>query len=188
MSDNEVGEVTRLLRELGAGRQDAESRLIPLVYEELRRIGRRLMRGEGGEHILQTTALVHEAYLRLVRPQQNEWTNRSHFFAVAAKVMRQILVDHARARNADKRRVETISLEGVLAPAIDLEEPERILAVDEALSRLSQLDPRQGRIVELRFFAGMTIEETAEALNISPRTVRREWQLARAWLYGELTA
>jgi RNA polymerase sigma factor (TIGR02999 family) len=178
-----TGEVTRLLHELGHGRREVEADLIPLVYKELRRISSRLMRGEG-HHTLQTTALVHEAYLRLARPRPNTWKDRTHFFAVAATVMRRILVDHARARTAKKR--------GRLTPMADpfepiqIDEPERVLAIDMALSRLSELDARQARIVELRFFAGMSVEETAEALQVSATTIKREWKLARAWLLGEL--
>lgn len=180
-----TGEVTRLLHDLGHGHREAEADLVPLVYKELRRISRRLMRGEGN-HTLQTTALVHEAYLRLARPGPNAWKDRTHFFAVAAKVMRRILVDHARARTARKRGDGLTPVADPLEPTIQIDEPERVLAVDIALSRLSELDARQGRIVELRFFAGMSVEETAEALQVSATTVKREWRLARAWLLGEL--
>jgi RNA polymerase sigma-70 factor, ECF subfamily len=183
------GNVTRLLRELAEGRQNAESELIPLVYGELHRIARRLMRGEG-RHTLQPTALVHEAYLRLVRPQPNDWQDRTHFFRVAATVMRRILVDHARSRQAQKRGGDAIK-EAFSEPLVSLfdtaGDSERILVVDEALTRLSKFDERQARIVELRFFVGMTVEETADALQMSSRTVKREWQLARAWLLGELS-
>ncbi len=183
--EQRTGEVTRLLHELGNGRCEAEADLIPLVYKELRRISRRLMRGEGN-HTLQTTALVHEAYLRLARPRANAWKDRTHFFAVAAKVMRRILVDHARARKAKKRVHSRATGADPLEPTIVIDEPERVLAVDIALSRLSELDARQGQIVELRFFAGMSVEETAEALQVSATTIKREWKLARAWLLGEL--
>jgi RNA polymerase sigma factor (TIGR02999 family) len=184
----EPREITRLLNDLAGGDRRAEGDLIPLVYEELRRIAAGYMRREAGGHTLQTTALVHEAYLRLARPRDDRWENRSHFFAVAAKAMRHILVDHARARDSDKRGgkvlVDTSTLD---APAVTVDS-DRILALDDALGRLAALDERQCRIVELRYFAGMTVEETAEALNLSPRTVKRDWQLAKAWLYGELSA
>ena len=179
-------DVGELLDLIAKGDKDAARALVPLVYEELRRIAANLMRGESPNHTLQTTALVHEAYLRLAQPQGTVWKDRAHFFAVAAKVMRQILVDHARARKADKRGgTAPLPLE-YLDPAMNLEDPDRVLAIDAALSRLAALDERQCRIVELRVFAGMTVDETATALEISSRTVKREWQLARAWLYGEL--
>jgi RNA polymerase sigma factor (TIGR02999 family) len=178
--------VTELLHRTADGSKDAEAALIAVVYSELRQIARRLMRGEAANHTLQPTALVHEAYLRLAQPKGVAFNDRTHFFAVAATVMRRILVDYARAKRADKRGGGERSAVDLLGPSINLDEPERVLAIDVALNRLSQLDERQARIVELRFFAGMTIDEIAEALEISPSTVKREWQLARAWLYGEL--
>jgi len=181
-------DVGELLARISKGNKAAEATLIPLVYGELRRIAARLMRGENPNHTLQTTALVHEAYLRLARPQGTVWKDRTHFFAVAATIMRRILVDHARARKAEKRGGTPPLPLDLIEPLVSLDDPERILSIDSALSRLAELDERQSRIVELRFFAGMTVEETAAALQISPRTVKREWQLARAWLYGELTA
>lgn len=178
-------QVTQLLQELGRGSRDAEAALIPLIYVELRRIARNLMRGERREHTLQTTALVHEAYMRLAQPQPGGWKDRSHFFSAAARVMRQVLVDHARARQSEKRGGELRRVD-LLEPSISPDDPELILWVDDAVKRLSEFDPRQGRIVELRFFAGMTVSEIAEAMQLSERTVKREWQLARAWLYGKL--
>jgi RNA polymerase sigma-70 factor (ECF subfamily) len=178
--------VTELLQLIADGSKDAEADLFPIVYGELRQIARRLMRREAGNHTLQTTALVHEAYLRLARPELPSFKNRTHFFAVAATVMRRVLVDYARAKRAAKRlRADQIGFDET-GLAVNLDKPELVLIVDTALTRLSQLDQRQGRIVELRFFAGMTVEETAEVLHVSTRTVKREWQLARAWLYGEL--
>lgn len=181
-------DVTQLLGELARGNRAVEDTLIPLVYAELRRIARALMRGERRQQTLQTTALVHEAYLRLTGGRPVAWESRAHFLAVAATVMRRILVDHARARQSDKRGG------GKLVSAADLtlgdpeqSDPAKLLALDAALERLAALDQRQCQIVEMRFFAGMTVEETAHALDISPRTVKREWQMARAWLYGELT-
>jgi RNA polymerase sigma factor (TIGR02999 family) len=180
-------DVTDLIAQLASGNREVESALFPLVYDELRRIARALMRGEGRRQTLQSTVLVHEAYLRLTGGRPVEWEGRTHFMAVAAKVMRQILVDHARARNSDKRG----GGKDVSAETLSLRDPqsvdhESLLALDSALERLAALDERQCRIVEMRFFAGMTVEETAHAMNISPRTVKREWQMARAWLYGEL--
>lgn len=189
MSDLPVQEITRLLEAVAQGDKTAEAALIPVVYEDLRRIASGYMRREAGAVTLQTTALVHEAYLRLARPNSLGWQNRTHFFAMAAKVMRQILVDHARARNSEKRGGHLILRpEPLDIPGVQLRDAEETLAVDMALARLAELDQRQAQIVEMRYFAGMTIEETAEALKLSPRTIKREWQLARAWLYGELSA
>jgi RNA polymerase sigma factor (TIGR02999 family) len=181
-------DVTRLLGELARGNREVEATLIPLVYDELRRIARALMRGEGHRETLQTTVLVHEAYLRLTQGKSVDWEGRAHFLAVAARAMRRILVDHARARNSEKRGAGAV----VSAADFQLRDPQTIdpaslLSLDAALERLAALDPRQSQIVEMRFFAGMTVEETAHALNLSPRTVKREWQMARAWLFGELT-
>jgi RNA polymerase sigma factor (TIGR02999 family) len=182
------GQITRLLQELSRGNAGAEEELIPLVYDDLRRIAARYMRREGHEHTLQATALVHEAYLRLAKPNRSGWQNRAHFFAVAARVMRRILVDAARARLSEKRGGGATPIADLLVaePSLPVD-AEQMLALNAALDRLAQIDQRQCRMVELRFFAGMTVEETAEALNISSRTVKREWQMAKAWLYGELT-
>lgn len=180
--------LTELLQLTASGNKDAEEQLVSLVYEELRRIAERVMRREARNHTLQTTALVHEAYMRLTGAGGTTFNDRAHFFAVAATVMRRVLIDYARSKHAEKRDG------GVPVPldeaglSVDLGDPEQFLALDEAVARLSRLDARQGRIVEMRFFAGMTVEETAEALQVSSRTVKREWQLARAWLFGELRA
>jgi RNA polymerase sigma factor (TIGR02999 family) len=167
---------------------------MPVVYDELRRQAARYMRREPVGHTLQTTAVVHEAYLRLVEQDSARWQSRTHFFAVAAQLMRRILVDHARGRRAVKRggaegrgaagRLPLEVAEGVPheQPAVD------VLALDEALRRLAELDPKQSRVVELRYFAGLGIEETAEVLGVSPATVKREWSMARAWLRRELGA
>lgn len=181
------GEVTHLLHELKLGHKEAEERLIPLIYGELRRIAGAYMRRESPEHSLQPTALVHEAYLRLSNVKEIDWQGRSHFFAVSATIMRRILVDHARAGRTRKRGDgwDAVSLNEALLPS-----PERapeILALDEALNRLAGFDPRQARIVELRFFAGMTEEETGEVLGITSRTVKRDWRIAKAWLFKELS-
>jgi RNA polymerase sigma factor (TIGR02999 family) len=180
------GEVTSLLLELKQGNKAAEERLIPLVYRELRRIAATSLRREAAQHSLQPTALVHEAYLRLTEIREVDWQSRAHFFAVSATIMRRILVDHARASQAHKRGNgwDTVSLNDAILPS-----PERapeILALDEALNRLAVFDARQAKVVELRFFAGMSEEETGSVLSISPRTVKRDWRIAKAWLYKEL--
>jgi RNA polymerase sigma factor (TIGR02999 family) len=180
-------DVTHLLRGVAAGNKEAEAALFSAVYDDLRRIARRALRGDR-RHTLQTNALVHEAYVRLTHARGTVFNDRVHFFAVAARAMRNILVDYARARQAEKRGGQRpVPLDDV-DPAWHVAPPEQVLAVDAALERLARLDARQARIVELKFFAGMSVEETADALNISSRTVKREWQLARAWLYGELQA
>jgi RNA polymerase sigma factor (TIGR02999 family) len=184
MEDNTT-QVSPLLRAWHAGDEGALEQLMPLVYEELHRLARRYLRSERTDHTLQTTALLHEAYLRLAGTDI-DWDGRVHFLAVAAQTMRRILVDHGRARNREKRGggAVRITLEEGLAAA-----PERgidVVALDEALDRLSTLDPRKGRIVEAFYFGGLTYEETAQAVGISPATVHRELRLARAWLYNEL--
>jgi RNA polymerase sigma factor (TIGR02999 family) len=180
------GEVTQLLLQLRQGNKQAEEQLIPLVYGELRRIAAIHLRHESPQHSLQPTALVHEAYIRLTGTKDVNWQDRSHFFAVAATIMRRILVDHARATRALKRGSswDPVSLNDAILPAPD-RAPE-ILALDEALTRLEKLDGRQSKIVELRFFAGLNEEETGSALGITARTVRRDWRVAKAWLYKEL--
>jgi RNA polymerase sigma factor (TIGR02999 family) len=181
------GEITRLLVELRQGRPGAEAELLPLVYEHLHRLAAHYMRRERPDHTLQTTALLNEAYLRLVSQEKTDWQDRAHFFRIAARLMREILVDHARGRQAGKRGglVEKLPLDEArdFSPA----KAREVVELDEALRSLEQLDPQQGRIVELRFFGGLTVEETAEVLGISPRTVKRDWNVARAWLHGELT-
>jgi RNA polymerase sigma factor (TIGR02999 family) len=179
-------EVTRLLQQWGDGRQDALERLLPQVYAELRRLASSYLRRERPNHTLQATALVHEAFLKLVDQRAVRWQNRAHFFGIAAQAMRRILVDHARAHAAGKRGSgeQPVSLDEalVVTSALDVD----LLALDEVLTRLSAIDPQQSRVVELRFFGGLTLEETAEVMGISPATVGREWTLAKAWLYAEL--
>jgi RNA polymerase sigma factor (TIGR02999 family) len=187
MGDTPTGEVTRLLQAWSNGDAAALEQLTPLVYEELRRLAARYMGRERPGHTLQTSALINEAYMRLVDARGVQWQNRAHFFAVSAQVMRRILVDFARARQNLKRGGGTrpVSLDETKVAA-----PERsadLLALSEALERLAVLSPRQSRVVELRYFGGLTEEEMAEVLSISPRTVRNDWGLARAWLYRELT-
>ena len=164
----------------------ATERLLPVVYEELRRIAHRQLLSERADHTLNTTGLVHEAYLRLAAPTGLQWADRAHFFAVAARAMRRVLIDHARRYRAAKRpgSRQRVPLDDVNL-AVE-ERAEGLLALNEALDRLAQLDPRQSRVVECRFFGGMTEEETAAALGVTPRTVRRDWVKAKGWLYQEL--
>jgi RNA polymerase sigma factor (TIGR02999 family) len=176
-----------MLLDWSQGDQQALDRLMPLLYDELRLIARRYLRRERQDHTLQTTALVHEAFIRLIDQQQVSWQNRAHFFAIAAQMMRRILVDHARGQQADKRGGEAPKLS--LDEAMDVAEQQAVdlIALDDALSTLTRLDAQQCRIVELRYFGGLTVEETAEALRISPATVKREWSMAKAWLHRELS-
>ena len=178
--------VSELLVSWGRGDQDAREALIPLVYGELRRLARYYLRGERPDHTLQSAALVNEAYLRLVRQEPPQWQNRAHFFGVAAQLMRQILVDHARNRQAGKRGAGVPRL--TLDPRIGLPQKRELdlVALDDALNRLAGLDPQQSRLIELRFFGGLSIEETSEVLSISPATVKREWATARAWLQRDM--
>lgn len=176
-------ETTQLLMAWGEGSETALEKLVPLVEAELHRLARRYLRGERPGHTLQSTALINEAYLRLIDWKTVRWQNRAHFLGVSAKLMRRILVDHAR-RNRGKNGAGSIhvSFEG----AASIERPENLVDLDEALNDLAALDERKSRIVELRFFGGLTVPETAEVLKISPRTVKREWSLAQAWLYQVL--
>lgn len=160
---------------------------MPLVYEELRRLAHYYLSRERGDHTLQSTALVHEAYLRLSGPNPPQWQNRAHFFGIAAHIMRQILVEYARGRGAAKRGGDAITLTLDDAVALPQQMDVDVIALDVALSELSNLDAQQGRIVELRFFAGLTIEDTSEVLGISPATVKRDWITARAWLFRAMT-
>lgn len=178
--------VTQILEAMSSGDQTAADGLLPIVYDELRRLAHGYMRNERSDHTLQATALVHEAYIQLVDWKNVSWQNRAHFFAAAAKLMRKILVDYAREKNALKRGggVRTIALDEALSfpnrKEVDL------LVLDDALEELHQFDPQQSKIVELRFFGGLTIEETAHALGISDSTVKRDWQIAKAWLFNKM--
>jgi RNA polymerase sigma factor (TIGR02999 family) len=181
-----AGEITRLLDAMRAGDGAAESRLMEAVYPELRKIAARYLQRERVGHTLQPTALVNEAYLQLLGNAGAQLRNRSHFFAAAARSMRRILVDYARMRKAAKREGNRQRIELLDVLAISEDRLEEMIALDEALDKLAAFDPRQGRVVELRFFAGLTEDETAEVMGIAPRTVSREWNVARAWLHGEL--
>lgn len=187
-SENPRGDVTQLLLAYGQGDRQAFDRLFPLVYDDLRRIARRhLRRGRPGQ-TLDTTGLVHEVYLKMVDPSRVDWQNRAHFLAVSARAMRQVIIGYARRRNADKRGGGAVAVtldEGQIA--ID-EQAEGLLALDQALSRLAQRNERLARVIECRFFAGLSEEETAEALGVSLRTAQRDWLRARAWLREELGA
>jgi RNA polymerase sigma factor (TIGR02999 family) len=180
-------DVTQILQEIRAGDSDAPARLMPVVYDELRRLADHYLRQERPDHTLQATALVHEAYLKLIDQTQVDWQNRAHFFGVAAQGMRQILVDHARRHRASKRGGAWQKL--TLDEAVDYSQARdvELVALDDALTALAQLDERQSRIVELRFFGGLTIEETAVALGISPATVKVDWSMAKAWLRREIS-
>jgi RNA polymerase sigma-70 factor (ECF subfamily) len=180
-------EVTVLLRAWGGGSEKALDRLAPLVYRELRQMAGRMMAAERPNHTLQPTALVNEAYLRLVDARQVSWQDRAHFFGICARAMRQILVDHARSRTSAKRGGGEVALEleeglvAARAPEVNL------LELDDVLNRLAELDPRKSQVVEMRYFAGLSLKETAEALKVSAETVRRDWKMAQAWLHRELS-
>ena len=192
-NSGESADITRLLIAWERGDPDAFDRLTPLVYDQLHRMARGYMRNERRGHTLQPTALVHEAYLRLVDARDLNWTDRAHFFAVCARVMRRILVDAARSRAAVKRGGHADRAEHPTAidfdrlPTPGTEASAQVCALDEALNALARLDPRRAQVIELRFFGGLTVEETAHVLQISPQTVMRDWRLARAWLARELS-
>jgi len=179
-------EVTQILQALSKGDRYATEKLLPLVYDELRRLASGYMRRERSDHTLQTTPLVHEAYLRLIDQTQVEWKDRVHFFGIAARLMRQILVDHARTRDAQKRGGDLTKLSLDEAVSFSKKRDIDLVELDDALLSLASFDEQQSRIVELRFFGGLTIEETAEVLRISPSTIKREWGLAKAWLRREI--
>ena len=182
-----VSEVTRLLQAWGSGDQDALQQLIPFVYNELHRLAHYYMRAEEAGQTLQTTALVHEVYLRLVDVKNVDWQNRAHFYGICARLMRRILVDFARSRNFQKRGGHFPHIELEEAATVSLAVGSELLAVDEALKELASVDVRKSAVVELRFFGGLTVEETAAALDVSVETVMRDWKLAKAWLLRELS-
>ena len=186
MSDKQAAEITRILQDWNDGNPEAKEKLLPFVYDELKRQARLLMSKERPGHTLQPTALVHEAFLRLSEQTDIDWQNRSHFYGIASRLMRQVLVDHARLHAAEKRGQHPIhfSINDLQIPVA--ERAGSILVLDEVLARLEKLDETQARIVEMRFFGGMNNREISESLGVSERTVGREWQAARLWLYREL--
>ena len=189
-SDPDVGGISKLLRSWSDGDQGALEKLAPIVYDELRRLARRYMKRERPGHSLQATALVNEAYMRLVDYQRMQWQNRAHFFAVSTQLMRRILVEHARRHNLKRGGgVQHISLEEAAVMGGDRGCPPGpdLVALDDALNALARLDARKVQVVEMRFFSGLSVEETAEVLKVSPVTVMRDWSTAKAWLYRELT-
>jgi RNA polymerase sigma factor (TIGR02999 family) len=196
MNNKPGGEVTQLLLRWRGGDEAALAALLPLVYEELRSLARRHLRHERGSHTLQRTALVHEAFLRIVDQKQVDWESRTQFYGIASQMMRRVLVDHARKRSAAKRgdgapHVDLAAVlmeEGEGSPLPSQETAIDFAAIDDALKRLEALDPQQGRLVELRFFGGLSIKETADIIGVSPATVKREWAIARAWLQREIMA
>jgi RNA polymerase sigma factor (TIGR02999 family) len=181
-----MGEVTQLLQKWSGGDEKALDQLVPVVYKELRRLAHYHLEREADGHTLQSTALVHEVYLRLCAQAEPRWENRAHFFAVAARMMRRILVDQARRRLAGKRGGKTPQLNLDDVPDLSSKRDSELVALDEGMNILAEIDPRKARVIELRFFGGLSVEETAEVLKISPHTVRRDWKLARAWLLAGL--
>ncbi len=187
MASTSQEQVTELLLAWGQGDESALERLVPMVYGELHRLAHRYLGGERPGHMLQTTALVNEAYLRLVDSRRVQWQNRAHFFAVSAQLMRRVLVDFARARNYQKRGGDAVQVSLHEELAGTTERGADLVALDDALNAMAKTDERASRVVELRFFGGLSIEETAEVLKISPETVKRDWTWAKAWLLRELT-
>ena len=186
MTEAQTHEVTQLLIDWSNGDRAALDKLVPVVGEELRRLAHRYMSRERAGHTLQTTALVNEAFVRLVNRRNIQWQNRAHFFGIAAQLMRTILVDHARSHASAKRGGGAHKLELDEAMIVSQQKASEVLALDDALKQLALIDPQQSRIVEMRFFGGLTVEETAEVLHLSPATIKREWSTAKAWLYREL--
>jgi len=186
MGAHTSSQVGLLLQQMSGGDTQAPEKLLPLVLQELRALARHYLSGERPDHTLQPTALVNEAYLRLVGDQARNWRNRAHFVGVTAGIMRRILIDHARRRQALKRGAQREAIEISERDGLSVEQAEELVALDAALNRLQELNPRHRQIVELRYFGGLSVEETAEALNVSPITVKRDWRAARAWLKGQV--
>ena len=187
-SDSQRLNVTRLLAETVGGEKDAAEQLMPLVFDELHELARRMLRRESPGHTLQPTALVHEAYLRMVGHSEIDWKGKTHFFAIGARNMRRILVDHARHKKRQKRGGEMTRIPLTDELCVSNRRDEDVLAIEDALNKLAKLDPRQAQIVELRFYGGLTVEEVAEVLGVSKRTVESDWTIVRAWLRRELSA
>jgi RNA polymerase sigma factor (TIGR02999 family) len=183
-------DVTELLIKLTDGSTHALDELLPLIYDELRVLANKYLRRERSDHTLQPTALVHEAYMRLIDQSQVRWQNRAHFFGVAAQMMRRILVDHARRHKSEKRggEFEKMQIEEEILVVSTNEKSLELLALDEALENLAKIDPQKSKIVELRYFGGLSVEETAEVMGVSPVTIKRQWRMAKAWLYGQVAS
>jgi RNA polymerase sigma-70 factor, ECF subfamily len=188
MTSQPADDITQMLIELTDGNQDVVDQILPHIYGELRRLAGSYLRRERSDHTLQPTALVHEAYMKLVDQRQVKWQNRAHFFGIAAQVMRRILMDHARKHKAEKRggEADKLPLEDEIL-VVSTNRSDQLLALDEALETLAKLDPQKAKIVELRYFGGLSIEETAEVMGVSVPTINRQWRTAKAWLYGQLT-
>lgn len=188
MSNETPNEITQMLVELTEGNQDVVNRILPHIYDELRRLAGSYLRKERADHTLQPTALVHEAYMKLIDQRQVKWQNRAHFFGIAAQVMRRILMDHARKHLANKRggNAEVLPLEDEIL-VVSHDKSAELVALDDALNQLNEVDPQKARVVELRYFGGLSIEETAEVMGVSVPTVNRHWRMAKAWLYTELS-
>ena len=187
MNDNAPNEITQMLIELTDGNKDVVNQILPHIYDELRRLAGSYLRRERSDHTLQPTALVHEAYMKLIDQKQVQWQNRAHFFGIAAQVMRRILMDHARKHKADKRGgdAEKLPLEEEIL-IVSHDRSAELVALDDALETLAKLDEQKARIVELRYFGGLSIEETAEVMGVSVPTINRQWRMAKAWLYSEV--
>lgn len=189
MGTGGASDITAILKAYSDGDRSAVNEILPIIYDELRRIARAQLRNERLDHTLQPTALVHEAYIKLIDQDRVRWQNRAHFFGIASKIMRRILLDHARKHAATKRgRGQKLQLDEELAKLSLPEEPARLVELDEALERLAEFDEAKARIVELRYFGGLSVEETAEVVGVSEITVKRHWRLAKAWLFGELSS
>ncbi len=188
MSQKQSTDITQMLIELTDGNKEVVNEILPLIYAELRKLASNYLRKERGNHTLQPTALVHEAYMKLIDQKKVKWQNRSHFFGIAAQIMRRILMDYARQHKAEKRggAGENISLEEEFVLVQD-ERSHELLALDEALETLAEMDEMKAKIVELRYFGGLSVEETAEVLGVSEITVKRHWRMAKAWLYGQIS-
>ena len=188
MSSDASHQITQMLIELTDGNTEVVDRIYPFIYDELRRLAGSYLRRERSDHTLQPTALVHEAYIKLIDQRSVKWQNRAHFFGIAAQVMRRILMDHARKHNADKRGgdIEKLPIEEEIL-VVSHERSAELIALDDALQSLAEIDPQKAKIVELRYFGGLSIEETAEVMGVSVPTINRQWRMAKAWLYGQVS-
>jgi RNA polymerase sigma factor (TIGR02999 family) len=186
MEKHSLGQVTRLLNDWSDGDSTALDELIPIIYDELRSLAAHYLRRERADHTLQPTALVHEAYFRLVDQKEVRWQSRAHFFGIAAQMMRRVLIDHAKSQGRAKRGGGRQKVDLDQAAGLSEEQASEVMALDDALEALARIDPRKSKIVELRYFGGLSVEETAEVLGVSPNTIMRDWAMAKAWLYNEI--